>query len=65
MTERGFEMGDGWELVSKEGPTNGYATLTYRMKVSGGHLYNVVVMYLRGWGNPKFSNSATFVPDIK
>jgi hypothetical protein len=50
-------MSSDWEQVSKEGPTDGYATLTYRMKVPGGYLYNVVVMYLRGWGSPKFSNS--------
>jgi hypothetical protein len=35
------------------------------MKVPGGYLYNAVVMYLRGWSSPKFSNSMAFVPDAK
>jgi hypothetical protein len=29
------------------------------------YLYNTVVMYLRGWSSPKFSNSMAFVPDTK
>jgi hypothetical protein len=36
-------MGNGWEQVSKEGPIEGYATLTYRMKVPGGYLYKELV----------------------
>ena len=67
MMGRDFNMGAGesWELVSKEGPIDGYATLTYRMKVPRGYLYNAVVMYLRGWSSPKFSNSMAFVPGAK
>jgi hypothetical protein len=57
--------GQGSVQVDTEKPINGYGSLTLRMKVDGGYLYNVIIMDVGGWGRPRFSNSVTFVPDRK
>jgi hypothetical protein len=53
----------GWVQVHTEKPVDGYSSLTLRMKIDGGYLYNVIIMDFGGWGRAKFSNSVTFVPD--
>jgi hypothetical protein len=57
--------GQGWVQVNTEKPVDGYGSLTFRMKVEGGYLHNVIVMDFGGWGRAQFSNSVTFVPDRK
>jgi hypothetical protein len=41
-----------WEKVASEGPIEGYATLTYRMQVPDGYLYNTIVRVPRGVNRP-------------
>jgi hypothetical protein len=53
-----------WERVGAlEKPVDGYATLTFRMRVSGGNLYHVVLMDTGGWGRTRLHTSLAFVPD--
>jgi hypothetical protein len=53
-----------WERVGgQEKAVGGYASLTYKMRVDGGHLYHVVLMDMGGWGRTKLHTSLAFVPD--
>jgi hypothetical protein len=63
--EEGMAEHQGWVQVDAEKPIDGYGSITLRMKVDGGYLYNVIIMDVGGWGRPRFSNSVTFVPDGK
>ncbi len=38
-----------WEQIDSEKPVDGYGTITLRMKVDGGYLYNVIIMDFGGW----------------
>jgi hypothetical protein len=55
---------EGWRRVGElERAVGGYSTLTFKMRVEGGHLYHVVLMDMGGWGRTKLHTSLAFVPD--